>query len=217
MPRTSTKKWRSQIPSKYRSGGWVGMARKAYKGFKYLKSVLNVEHKTYDRYDNTNISPNNSGIVYCLTNIAQGVAEGERVGNSILAKSVKFDAVVKQNSAQTAPVSLRLILFRDREGNNGSVPAVLDVLKSATVNSEFVTVNRDRFQILADKKFSLPVVAQAQDKMIKIYRKLRHHVKYTGSGTTDYDEGQIWILALSDQGSNNPNWYMSSRFRYIDN
>lgn len=206
---------RSRIPAKYRSGGWVGLARKAIKGYRYLKSVLNVEYKTYDRYSHTNITPNSSGEVYQLTNIAQGVNDGERNGNSVLAKSVQLQCVLKQNSAQTQATACRCILFVDKQKTPPS--AVTDVLKTASVDSLFKTTNHDRFHILADKRFSLPVTADGPDKIIKIYRRLHHHVKWTGASGSDYDEGHINVLFLTDQGANLPTWYISSRFRYVDN
>lgn len=152
-----------------------------------------------------------------LSNVAQGVNDGERTGNSVLAKSIQFQTTIKQNGAQTMATACRCVLFVDKQKTPSSSPSVTDVLKTANVDSLFNLYNHDRFHILADKRFSLPVQADGPDKIIKIYRRLHHHVKWTGALGHDYDEGHIGILFLTDQGANLPVWYISSRFRYVDN
>lgn len=207
---------RSRVPAKYRSGGWVGLARKAIRGYKYVKSLLNVERKFFDRYDHTSITPLNDGATLGhLTSVSTGVSASQRTGNSVLAKSLQFVANVKQNGAQTSPTHCRLIIFVDREKPTATVT---DLLTSSSIDSNFNINNRDRFRILMDRKFICNVVGTAgADHIIKFYKKLHHHVKYTGTADTNMDEGHIFYLALSDQGANVPTWYLSSRFYYIDN
>jgi len=108
--------------------------------------------------------------------------------------------------------------------SDGSIPALSDVLDNITLPNVYARYNPDnagaRFKVLYDKRY----VVSATNNAVKFgcYRKLQHHLKYTGSSAnvTDASTGHLYVLVCSDDNSadtNDPTVEWNSCIRYIDN
>lgn len=188
------------------------LAAKAYKAAKYVASVVNVERKFFD-VTNTGLSPSTVGSVYPLSQIGVGDTFNTREGNSIKALNEYIQLSAQLNTAAEATF-LRCILFMDNE-NNGSTPAVADVLESVGYLSPINHVNGTRFTILRDCRIILTKTGNAKE--YKIYKKLGSHIKWSGSNGTDTKEGHLYLLLLSDQATDTPSVNFLARMRFIDN
>jgi hypothetical protein len=114
-----------------------------------VKSILNarVEHKRA-----AVIFSVNSAAAGAITPITQGFVQGDDLGQRTGNVSIleRIDYVITSINI-LAPSRLRVILFVDHL-NNGSIPAITDVLTAATPNDAFnpLTVQSNRFKILQD-------------------------------------------------------------------
>lgn len=187
-------------------------AQRALKGFNYLKSLINVEKKFLD-VTNNNQAIGSSPVVYPLTQMATGDDYKTRDGNSIKASSIliRLSAVLDTSAEQTF---VRMLLVRDMEQNT-STPAGSDILESNDYLSPISHVNGKRFYVMCDKYLNLTKTGNS--KMIKCYKKLYHHIRFSSSSSTDTREGNLYLLLISDQAVNTPTIDFTSRLRYIDN
>lgn len=191
--------------------------RKALRVAYGLKRILNVEYKATDY--NANVTPI-SGTPYAryLTNIAQGDNFNQRNGNSILAKSVLVKLKAECNVLSETQ-SIRVLLVKDTQCR-GVAPTLTDILQSPT--SLISPRNRNttaRFEILADKVFTVAKDLETDTKFLNIFVKLTHHVKFTGATDVvgDAREGALFLYIYTDDAANNADIDIYTRFRYIDN
>lgn len=188
------------------------IAKQAWKAAKYVKSLVNVEYKYFDVL-NTSLSPSTTGAIYPLTQIADGDTYNTRDGNSIKAVSI-FQRMSYQLNSSSDATFLRYILFMDNE-NQGSTPALTDVLESLGYLSPLNHVNGTRFTVIRDKVLVLDKTFNA--KQMKVFVKCNNHIKWSGTNATDMKEGHIFMLLLSDEATNFPIVNVLSRLRFIDN
>lgn len=191
------------------------MATYAWKGVKSIRSLINVERKYHDVSAST--TPNSSGTIINLSNIAQGNDYNNRDGNSILLQShlMRFDM---GNNASALQTFIRCIIFSDND-QRGADPAVTDVLESAGTNSPLNHFVNKRFTIYRDFKVNLETNNQTACKKLFYRFPTPTHCKYqstAGADASNY-EGAMYMLLISDQGTNTPtiNWH--SRLRFTDN
>lgn len=202
----------------------LSMAQKAFSMAKFLSSVINVEHKFKDTvFTRTSIYSTPS--VSFITGTSQGDTQyGSRNGDSIKLTSVNLRGmvVVPSGTSQT-PRIVRIMLINDKV-SDGAVPALTDVLDNTTLSNVYARYNPDnagaRFKVLYDKR----IVVSATTNAVKFgcYRKLRHHLKYTGSSAnqSDASTGHLYVLVVSDDnaaGTDDPSIEWNSCIRYIDN
>lgn len=181
-----------------RTGGsqdYVRMARAAYKGVKYIKSMINAEKKAID-LPIALTAVNSTPIITLLTGVATGTDETNRDGRSILVKSVYMRGIVQRGAVDAI---IRIILLIDKSPN-GIMPVASDILLSATGPGWVVApLNQDnagsRFKIICDKTISLSS-GTATTKELNVFRKLNHHAKYDGtsSAITDTTTGHLFAL-----------------------
>ncbi len=75
-----------------------------------------------------------------------------------------------------------------------------------------------RFTVLHDK-----VILQSDSgtklTRIKTYKRLHHHVAFTGTGATASAQGlgSIWIITASSEATNTPILCLKTTFKWIDN
>lgn len=194
---------------------YAGYGIRAYKMAKQIKGLLNVEHKFIDTGVVTD-TPINTGQVDYLSGLAQGTTNTTRVGVSIKVTSLYMRLQCVMNSGATTTM-LRLIVVKDKE-NRGSAPAVTDILQSADVRSFISRDTAMRYKILVDKYVTL--YTSYPQKVFDIYKKLNHHIKYTGAGgavANQLEEG-LFFLLISDQAmATQPTVLYNSRIRFVDN
>lgn len=199
-------------------GGWRNMrlgslASKAYKTAMYLKGLINVEKKFFDT-NNTATDVINTGVIEQLTNIAEGSDYNNRTGRSVKATSNWIQLEFRQHASATQ-THLRYLIVIDKE-NQGTTPAVTDVLKSANVYSPMNIDNGSRFKVLLDKRFSFDSAGTTICQR-KHFKKLFHHIKWKGTNGTDEGEGQLYIVLVSNEATNKPGFSYTNRVRFIDN
>lgn len=198
------------------------MAQKAVQGVSYLKGLVNSERMYFD----TSVvnSVDYSGVGNCLTNIAQGDADGNRTGISLLAKSMYIQATVSYNTAGTAIFNtVRLVLLMDTEINGSSnQPSWTDLITSSYVGNTYgviAPINKNtstRYKIMWDKRIQLSISGD-RTKTVTKYIPLQTHIKYTGPNATDYQRNQFYLMQISDQSTLTPTVTFIARIGYHDN
>lgn len=196
----------------------LAMAYAAYKGVKYLKSIVNVEFKKHDSQA-TN-TPSTSGVISSLAAIAQGDTDQTRSGNSILAKSLYLQYTIKQH-ASASETFCRLVVFMDKQQISDTAPSIGDILDStfssqywlAPLNNEFGV---GRFKVLADRRFAFS--GNGKEAHIgKLYLKLKNHIRYNGSTVSDIQKNGIYLLWVSSEATNTPSVEHVARLTFTDN
>jgi len=102
-----------------------------------------------------------SAISYQINNIAQGAAEGQRIGNDIRVLKLLVSIELSHGSS-IEDHTYRLIFFVDKTGNsNAAVPAtnlfLADPAGNVTPQSLRNITNLEDYQILMDKMFCIPI------------------------------------------------------------
>lgn len=192
------------------------MARYGAVGYNILKGLINSELKRFD-VGNT-VIPTTTPVVVSLCDIPQGDDVGDRDGNKLLAKYIKFEANIAMDNTQTTTF-VRMIIFVDTE-NQGVIPVASDVLESTAASVALVSpINKDntqRFTVLADRCFSFSNTGQ-QSVHTEVFRNLNFHISYTTTLSTSRNKNSIWLMYLSDQGTETPVMIYQSRLAFYDN
>lgn len=177
---------------------------------KYIGGLVNVEK--HQRLVNITGSLTNAGVVHLLSPISQGDDIGSRQGNSV--KSVDLMCSYNLQQGTAANNVARVIIFIDT-ANQGSNPAVTDVLTSATITSQRNIDNMKRFKILYDKMHSFDTDTTTISR--KYYRKLGHHIRYSSSSETATLQNNIFLLILDSNGTNHATLLWDSKLSFYDN
>jgi len=190
------------------------MARYAYRGVKYIKSMINCEKKFYDVGPFT-VNPNSgTATVSIVSNNAQGNDVGNRSGNSILCKALYARMLLSGNTGVIT--NLRMLVVKDIEGT-GSIPGITDILQSNSILSPLNVDTTPRWQVLRDKTFTLSSGVSFQ-KQVKLYIKINDHLKYTGPLQSDIYKNQLYVCFVCDQPlATQPSCSITSRMSFYDN
>lgn len=194
------------------------VANTAYTALKIAKgvaSLVNAEYKYHD--DDYLFTADDSGLIEFMSGITEGDDNTQRNGRSVRAKSLFLTGSVAQHASATETI-VRIIVFRDK-ANQGFAPTVLDVLKSADVASPLnVDYAGNRFQILRDvrRQFSN---SGTKICWIKEYIELNSHLTYIGTtgAVIDSATNALYMLAISNETTNQPGFELHSRIQFIDN
>lgn len=185
-----------------------------------LVSMVNAEKQYYD--NNTALvtrNPTPAGVIDIMSGIPQGDDNGQRTGNSIKLSSLYLTLQCGMSAAATQTF-VRFILFEDKF-NTGTTPTASNVLGLtlatgwsviAPLNSDFST----RYRILMDKRIALSQNGR-QNYIMKKYIKQNRHIHYTGPGSADTYNGNIYLLMVSNEGINTPTVFFNCRVGYYDN
>lgn len=196
-----------------------GTAAKALALATKVARMVNVEYKAYETNTVDNIDQ--GGEVYSLTNgLAQGDTGETRDGISIKPMRLSGRAYIEMNVA--APTTLfRCIIIRGKN-EHGEIytpqgTGQLDILDPDALGP-LARKNRDnRFDtnILYDKLFTLSQ-SGTRAKVLDLNIRLTGHVNYEG-GTTNVDNGGLYLLLISDQTELLPVWRSQLTLTYTDN
>jgi len=189
------------------------IARAAWSGVKYLRTLVNSETHKLDTSTSGNVTT--TATITHITAIAQGDGINQRTGNSILVNYIYMRTQIVLNASATTSM-FRLLLIRDLQQVGDTAPALLDVLTTADCNSFLNANNVGRFKILHDCVYSLDN-AQRKQLFFKKYIKLNQHVRYNGSASSDIQKGGIYLMVLSDQTTNPVQIYNNVRINWHDN
>lgn len=212
--RRSTPPWYAR-PSYY--GQWGNFATKWGPALIAAKSLLNVEKKTHD--DERSGTIGSGGAIYSLTDIQQGDDYDTRDGRSIKIISMENRSTFTINAAATNTY-VRAIYFVDKNlQDSGTLAGVTDVLDAADVNSfrNPDPVMMSRFKILSDRIYGMSNSGSNEVRTSKFYKKMQHHVKFSGIAAADSAQGTICLLLISSEVTNVPTISAYTRFRYVDN
>lgn len=200
----------------------INMAHKAFKLASFVASVINPEVKTKDVV----VAPGGYGkspTITQLSNIAEGDGPHDRNGTSIKTKDIliKGSWFIPNGSEATYHVCQTRVLVVVDTQNTGTAPTAADIFDTSA--SDYMNAPRQtdtqigsRFKHLADITQTLSVGGN-QLRQFKIYRKLGHHIHYSGANGTDELAGNIWIVYFSSQDTNSPTFECTSRLSYYDN
>ncbi len=126
----------------------------------YRKGGQNVQELKFFDSTNTNATIGTTGAITGSINLVpQGIAENQRIGRKIQIRSIAcrwwYNLPVQQDQADIpSGDTLRIIVFLDRQAN-GANAAVTDILETAQIESYINLANKNRFQIIMDRKYTL--------------------------------------------------------------
>lgn len=195
-----------------RYAGPVGLLAKSVST---IAGLVNSEAK----YKDTSLSANfaSAGATYFdLNDIAEGDGPSQRNGRVILGKQIQWRCRFAGNvSAATTTIGWALIMYKDNTALGGTpwtqVFATADpsALVNKTASDNFVILRRGVMCLTA---------AGAQAKVLNGFVSIKGiHSKYSGSGSTTFDNGHFFMMFISDQATNTPNVTGVARYEYYDN
>jgi len=181
-----------------------------------LNNTRNTEYKTIDTAI-TN-AYETAGTITLLNGTTSSAQETGRDGNVIVGKSgqLRDYSRNKVNSLQ------RMLLVIDRMPN-GVLPAITDILMTATIDSLRNLDNRSRFNIVYDKVMKLTqTTPDADDNEIvnftSYYRKMNLKVTYNNTDTGGIDNivsGALYLIQIGTSGTSNAST-TNARVRFTD-
>lgn len=164
-----------------------------------------IDTKYSDVYGTIAGLKNSAPYQYSCPAIAQGAAEGQRIGNDVRILKLIVSLELSHGSS-TLDQTFRLIIVRWKTGNDGTSPGLSSVLKID--NSGFYTPNSFRnadsledFEILLDKQilidnnYSASHGARCNQYMINTCFPQR----YSGAASTSIIRNPIWAWVVTNQ------------------
>lgn len=198
------------------------------KDVKMLKGVINSEKKYKDFALTANIDATTPQI-FCVTPVSQGQDNDQRIGRSILAKSIYIKGYLSFEDDTLTAQGIRLMLVQDKQ-QNGVAPvlsAATDpdngILEETATWSHLNMENSNRYRVLFDKtyQFSKDADRSVQRREFKKYIKLKHHIHYSGTAAAagDLDIGNIFCVCFADanHATTSSSLRGTTRLRYYDN
>jgi len=193
-------------------------------------SPNSIEKKVADVLQ-TNRPADTTGSISLLAIPVLGSDMNQRIGRKIHMRSLYIRGTLQRESyaAGNHPACLcRLIVVYDKQPN-GAAPIMTDILNAADSVAHLNLNNRDRFQIIKDKQWSLDAwslnetVGQFMGLSgrcaypVKIYKKLNLETIYNASAGSiaDITSGALWLVTIGNTADGG-NFSLTSRVRYDD-
>lgn len=156
--------------------------------------------------------------IICLSAIAQGVNNGQRVGLEVEPISVQLRLALFINALNTGGDIVRVFMFKDIQ----NPPGTWDTTVANLFSTDAVTSHRNptepkRFKMLYDKCFSLSSGLGPNPKMVIVTRKVKGQIRYVGTGNiaASAGEGQVYLGLMSQSGAANSSTFTySAKFNY---
>lgn len=139
-----------------------------------------------------------AGAVYPITqNVIQGDDITQRSGDMIILRRFQNNQFLTGSVVATSNVVGRVILFYDSM-SSGSLPAVTDVLDTASYLSGYNNFNkqRNRFQVISDISYSLLGLTNLQLSITDKVYKSNKHIYFNGSTNANSSLGKNQLYAL---------------------
>lgn len=182
-----------------------------------IMSMINVETKFFETSTSATAMGNTSGTAFNTTinQIAGGTAENQRIGEKVVNSNLIINYVAKIHASATATLA-KLVVVYDKKPEIASA-AWSAVMLADTPLSQLNKDNGDRFIILAVRTFPLGSTS-SQTLCGKIYIPLNKvHSDWNSTTGSDFEKGEIKVMALSDEGTNQPTLAITTRLNYYDN
>lgn len=215
--RNYRRNYRRRYPTKgYGTMDLVKTATAAYRGVQYLRGLVNVEKHALD--SQASLMPDNTvGALECLNLIAQGDAEQNRQGDSIMMKSIHCNLKFTINSSATH-TNIRIIMFLYKQPQ-GATPTLGFILSTVNTTGVYNHDNAGLYTILYDKSVNLSITGQ-QETYRQITRKFYQlHERFDGAAASvgDIQTNALWLAFISDEATNHPTVSVRSQLLFIDN
>lgn len=227
--------FRSQTSRVAASQAFMGSGRRTGKSeVKVFDTAANNAATNWASYP---VPVNATGYVQLVGAVQQGASINQRIANEIQMLSVYVNGqFVVTGNANTQMDYARIMLVYDRQPATtaGTVPGISEILQSTdqagtnttTSHSGMNVVNRKRFLVLMDERFSLPGVLAtasepsiAQDYKIKRYIKLRSletEFKGTASPMTvgNVASGAYYFVTIGAEASGGESFSFAPELRW---
>ncbi len=192
-------------------------AARALSMARYVKSLINVEYKSIRQAWTTD--PNTTGDVISLSDIPGGTAFNQRTGRKVKLVSIQHKGSILLHASATNTFG-RHVVVRDNLGDT-TAPTIADLFGSATNMLNNLSRLDDpqtnsQFTVLYDKWYTLNSNTQEQ-KQINSYKKTTFHVTFTGTAATDEGKGNVYLMSVSSESTNDPVVNVVTTIKYIDN
>lgn len=168
----------------------------------------------------TNTGVTTTGTTTYLSGIAQGNTAIQRIGDTVLYKSIRIKGTIIVGDTTNI---LRLILFRWKAKTDITLPTIANILQVGSgsaqgVFSPLINDLRDQFIVLHDKLYPVNTngTASGTQHLFSIVKKLNVKAEYITTNSTFQSNG-LFLLAVTDSAVlPNPGitWY--SRISFID-
>ncbi len=186
---------------------------------KINKIMKNTEKKFIDT-DSASVSAGTTVLIEPLTLIGQGDTSSSREGNKVVFNTIQMKYSWKLSTSTTVGNRCRVMIIMDKQ-TNGAVFTAGDLLQTTGVGQVILSpLNLDgafRFRVLYNKVHTLsPNGSEVQYR--SVFKKINIPARYSGSGgsQTNILSAGIYVLYVSDTGSNSPTFSHYSRLRFID-
>lgn len=198
---------------------YMNYAYQGYKTAKYLKSLLNVETKRIEDIQQGTVS--STGVVVTANAIAQGVADTDRVGDSIKISRIKLSGQATIHPSSTSPNFVRIIVIWDYD-NTITVPSMV---LASTTNPYVTSQNynwdyRTKYLVLYDKRFVLnPASSNSGVIFPEVDLEVNRRTQYA-AGSITILKGALKQILISSQPigpGNLPDVKFLTEVQYIDN
>lgn len=210
------------------------MASRGYRLNSHEKKVFDIAG-TSAKANTANLAANTR--LLCIPILGTDI--NSRIGRKILLKSVYIRGWIAGTQAtnttagQAISQLVRLMIVFDTQPNGAAiVPG--DVLDVGTTPVSHLNINnRDRFQILCDKQYTIDpydlgltasstyASTSGQTRPFKFYKKLNKEMIFNstnGGGIADITTGALWFIFVGSNpsGATDSTVYYTSRVRYLD-
>lgn len=193
--------------------------KKINKVYKNIAQEVKVHDNAYQIQPDRDGSASN---IYCLSAIAQGDTDVTRDGNKIKYKSLQLKGQLYQNIGGVQSSTVRLIIFIDRNFENGVPPTCANILDGSvfgTTQAPYAMRNRlerERFKVIYDKLFTLNQTG-ANTLPFNIYRRIGNIGTYSDSTNSGYGKNMIYMAWISGQESDKkPTVNLVKRLAFTD-
>lgn len=191
---------------RYRRRYRSSLAKKAYR---LAKKAYKAPELKYNKISLTKNPVSGIGTFDNLDSTSAGTTNNQRIGDSIIAKSIHLRCKMNLNASATA-TQVRMLIFKWRS----EFPAtVTDVLETATITSFKSDDQRFQSSILYDRTYNLNT--DRPEIFLKKKIKLGFRMTYIGGGTVPNTNG-VYVIFCSDEAVNTPTIDFQSRMFYID-
>lgn len=202
---------------KYAGDAW-SLAKRTAVGLNEIRKLINIEEKALIvTQTSTAFDPN--GVLVSISSIVQGLDFTNRVGDSIKMQHIEVRGRIYKNATATQSL-YRILLIRDLDGY-GTTPNVGDIMEGVGTVSAPLTqldfLNRKRFSVLYDELGTLNSTGDSTT-VFEISMPHGGHILYLGTtaAAASNGKGSLYLLFLSDEGTNTPTFGFSSRIVFTD-
>lgn len=186
----------------------------ALKTARFVRHNLNVEKKTLDLTSSGTVS--STGSVFHVSGIPQGDGQNARDGVSVRCQYLGLRMEYTENASVAGATFLRLMILRDGRQIASATPAIGTILETVDRNSFLNNDTLGRFQILHDRIYTLSNVGTV-GKHISVDLPMSSHIRYNGTLSSNIESNGLYVVLISNQGTNVPSVGFTTRIRYVDN